>query len=264
VTVLASSGTLSLPGFTHLPPSPVINSFAPATGSTGDIITITGSDFNATSSVSFGGTAATSFTVVSPTTITAVAGNGASGDVSVTTPGGTASLNGFTFLLLLDIPAPVITSFTPGTGTTGKVVTINGAHFDGATAVRFGGTAAASFTVVSSTRITATVGKGASGDVSVTTPGGTASLGRFVQQTAPAALSAYPNPGRNNVWVSSPLSAHTTLITIVDMKGNILNHACVSAGTRLTRINITKLVPGCYQIIWRDEARVLITALLVQ
>jgi len=263
VQIVASGGP-SLAGFTYIPPSPTISSFTPTTGTTGDIITITGSDFNASSSVSFGGTAATSFTVVSPTTITAVAGSGASGDVSVTTPGGTATLNGFTFVLLLDIPAPVITSFTPGTGTTGQVVTINGAHFDGATAVRFGGTAATSFTVVSSACITATVGKGASGDVSVTTPGGTASLGRFVQYTTPTTLSVYPNPGRNNVWVSSPLSAHTTLITIVDMKGNILKHTYVSAGTRLTRLNIKELVPGSYQIIWRDREDVLIKFLLVQ
>jgi len=263
VQIVASGGP-SLAGFTYIPPSPIISSFIPTTGTTGDTITITGSDFNVVSSVSFGGTAATSFTVVSPTTIKAVAGSGASGDVSVTTPGGTASLNGFTFVLLLDIPAPVITSFTPGTGTTGQVVTISGAHFDGATAVRFGGTAATSFTVVSSASITAKVGKGASGDVSVTTPGGTASLGRFAEYTAPTTLSVYPNPGRNNVWVSSPLSARTTLITIVDMKGNLLKHTYVSAGTRLTRINIKELVPGCYQIVWRNGEDVLIKFLLVQ
>lgn len=52
--------------------------------------------------------------------------------------------------------APTITSFTPTTGTIGTVVTITGTGFTGATAVAFHGLAAASYTVVSATKITAT------------------------------------------------------------------------------------------------------------
>jgi large repetitive protein len=53
-------------------------------------------------------------------------------------------------------------------------VTINGTNFTGATSVAFNGTSA-SFTVVSSTQISATVPFGATtGPISVTTPGGTA------------------------------------------------------------------------------------------
>ena len=74
-------------------------------------------------------------------------GSGATGTITVTTPGGTATSSGtFTF-----IPAPTITSFTPTSGGAGTVVTITGTNFTGATAVAFGGTAAASFTVTSAT-----------------------------------------------------------------------------------------------------------------
>ncbi len=77
-------------------------------------------------------------------------------------------------------PPPTITSFTPTTASTGTTVTITGTNFTGATTVSFGGTAATSFTVVNNTTITAMVGSGASGSVSVTTPNGTASLAGFI------------------------------------------------------------------------------------
>ena len=75
------------------------------------------------------------------------------------------------------IIGPTITSFIPTNGGTGTVVTITGTNFTGATAVTFGGMDAASFTVASDTSITATVGSGASGIITVSTPGGTANSG---------------------------------------------------------------------------------------
>lgn len=87
----------------------------------------------------------------------------------------------------LAIPPPTITSFTvsPNNGSTtsgytGSTVTINGTNYTSVTAVTIGGIAAASFTVVSTTQITAVVPQsGASGSVSVTTSYGSASLAGF-------------------------------------------------------------------------------------
>lgn len=71
--------------------------------------------------------------------------------------------------------APVISSFSPSSGTIGTSVTINGSNFTGATVVSFGG-GHASFKVVSSSKMTATVpGSAASSRVSVTTAKGTVS-----------------------------------------------------------------------------------------
>ena len=72
-------------------------------------------------------------------------------------------------------PVSTITSFSPGNGYTGTTVTITGTNFTGATAVTIGGTNVASFTVNDDSHITAIVGAGITGTVSVTTPGGTAS-----------------------------------------------------------------------------------------
>ena len=189
VSVTTASGTGTLAGFTYLPP-PTITSFSPISGGTGQTVTITGTNFTGASAVSFGGTAATSFTVVSATSITAVVGAGATGSVSVTTSNGIASRAGFSFITAT--PAPAISSFTPTSGKTGQVVNITGTNFTGATAVSFGGTPATTFTVVSATSISATVGAGASGMVSVTTASGTGTLAGFTYLPPPTIASFSP------------------------------------------------------------------------
>ncbi len=75
---------------------------------------------------------------------------------------------------------PTISSFSPSSGVTGSGVTIDGAALGDATEVRFG-RSPASYTIVSPTRIVATVPNGArAGKISVITPIGTArSLSEF-------------------------------------------------------------------------------------
>ena len=70
---------------------PTISSFTPSSGKVGSSVTITGTNFNGTTSVTFGGVAAT-FTVSSSTKITTKVPTGAkTGAISVTTPLGTAT-----------------------------------------------------------------------------------------------------------------------------------------------------------------------------
>ncbi|WP_296621779.1 BspA family leucine-rich repeat surface protein [Marivirga sp.] len=173
VLVTTPGGTATLAGFVFIP-APIIDTFSPTTAAEDDTVTINGSNFIDASLVSFGGTEATSFTVVSDTEITAIVGAGNSGDVLVTTPGGTATQTGFGF-----IPAPIIDTFSPTTAAKDDTILINGSNFTNASLVSFGGTESASFTVVSDTEITAIVGAGDSGDVLVTTPGGTATQTGF-------------------------------------------------------------------------------------
>jgi hypothetical protein len=106
--------------------------------------------------------------------------------VSITNPNCTDDLATFTF-----IPAPVIYGFWLSGGTTGDTITIDGIHFAGATAVKFADTVAASFTVVSPTRIRAVVGSGKTGAVTVQGPGGFGSRSKFIYY-APGA--GRPNP----------------------------------------------------------------------
>jgi len=84
---------------------------------------------------------------------------------------------------------PTITSFTPASATSGTTITIKGNYFTGTTSVSFGAVSATSFSVVNDSTITAVVGSGASGSISVTSPAGTASLPGFVYCTAPVTNS---------------------------------------------------------------------------
>src|SRR5215213_1613989 len=114
----------------NLPALPAIASFAPAEGSTGAVILIKGRNFNSISSVMFGGVSASSFTLLSDTTIRAIIGNGATGSVSITTTSGTISFPGFSFIPPPTARPPVITSFSPASGSVGTTVTISGQNFD--------------------------------------------------------------------------------------------------------------------------------------
>ena len=172
VTTANGTGTSSTNFTVTAPPAPSITSFSPTSGPVGTNVVITGSAFTGATAVKFNGTAATSFTVNSDTQITATVPTGATtGPISVTTSAGTGtSSTNFT----VTAPAPSITSFSPTSGPVGTNVVITGSAFTGATAVKFNGTAATSFTVNSDTQITATVPTGATtGPISVTTSAGT-------------------------------------------------------------------------------------------
>lgn len=184
VQVATSTGRGSLAGFSYIPP-PVISSYSPAAAKAGATVTITGQNFDSVTAVSFGGVPAASFTVLSSTSISAVVGVGASGAVSVTANGGSTSLEGFVII-------PDISSFTPSSGTYGSYITITGSGFTGVTGVQIGGVAVSSFTVNSHSSITAIASTGASGNISVTAPGGTAVLGGFSYFNAPVISSISP------------------------------------------------------------------------
>jgi len=96
------------------PIATTITSFTPTSADSGATVTIHGVGFTGASAVGFGLTAATSFTVVNDTTITAIVGGGASGDVIVIAPNGTADVPGFTYL----VPT-VPTLYIIGTATAG-------------------------------------------------------------------------------------------------------------------------------------------------
>ncbi|MBO9205474.1 MULTISPECIES: FG-GAP-like repeat-containing protein [Niastella] len=172
---------------------PNITSFTPVKAASGNAVTIQGTNFTGVTSVMFGGVSAQSFTIISSTTIQAVVGTGATGEVRVTAPSGTGTRKGFTYLY-----PPVITSFSPAIGSIGSEITITGSGFTDATAIKFGGVAAQSFMVLSDNTIKAVVGSGSSGNISVTTAVATATSPGFTYSAlslAPVITSFSPASG---------------------------------------------------------------------
>jgi len=160
-------------GFTYTSTSPItlgVSGASPATGPTsgGTVVTITGKGFQAGAAVKFGGSQSSAVTVASSTQITALSPPGSSGTVSITVTNPdtqSASLpSGFTYS-----SAPAVSSVSPNSGpvTGGTTVRILGSGFQSGASVTFGGMAATSVTMVSSTEIQA---------VSPVSPAGTVSI----------------------------------------------------------------------------------------
>ncbi|WP_223693745.1 IPT/TIG domain-containing protein [Leifsonia poae] len=174
-------------------PAPAITGLTPTSGPAigGTVVTITGTGFTGATGATFDGTSGTTFTVVNDTTITVTSPAHAPGpvDVVVQSPNGDSAPGTFTY----DAAAPTITGLSPthGPAAGGTVVTITGTGFTGTVGVTFGGTAAASFTVVNDTTITATTPAHAAGatDVVVTTPNGASNAGAFTFDPAPPAIT---------------------------------------------------------------------------
>jgi hypothetical protein len=238
-----TSATSSNDQFTY-EGNPTVTAVSPTSGplTAGTSVTITGTNFLGVSAVKFGGTNAISFVYNNPTTITATAPAGTAGtvDITVTTPVNTSATSGndqFTYYA-----APTVTAVSPIAGATGggATITITGTGFTGATAVKFGSTAATGVTVVSATSITATLPAGTAGavDVTVISPGGTSATStadQFTYEGNPTVASLSPSSG--------PLAAGTVVVitgtnftgaTVVNFGANTASAYTVLSATTIS------------------------------
>ncbi|WP_336516613.1 T9SS type A sorting domain-containing protein [Pollutibacter soli] len=100
--------------------APTITSFSPNNATSGETVTIIGTNFSTAFAVQFGGTNALSFTVVSNTKITAVVGTGSSGVVRINSTNGNVTKSGFTFS-----PIPTVTEIITDFGGFWQTTTTN-------------------------------------------------------------------------------------------------------------------------------------------
>jgi hypothetical protein len=179
------SATSSADLFTYLS-APSVSGLSPTAGvpGGGTTVTINGSNFSTapgTTGVSFGGSVATSVSCASTSLCYAASPSG-TGTVDVRVTVGTQMSPTNPSDTYTYDPAPQVAAVHPRVGSTtgGTAVTLSGSGFSGATAVAFGGTLAATFTVDSDGSLTVTAPAGTSGatvDVRVTTAVGTSSIG---------------------------------------------------------------------------------------
>jgi hypothetical protein len=180
-------------------PPPTVSGISPNSGAIqgGSYVNITGSGFSRATGATIGGAAVSGFTINSDTAINCQLPGHAAGavDVSVTNYGGTGTLvGGYTYKA-----APVLSSISPTKGPIagGTTVILTGSGFTGASSVTFGGTAA-SYTVNSDTKITATAPAHYAYDynaVSVVTALGTTGYYYYAYIAPPAITSCSPTKG---------------------------------------------------------------------
>ena len=160
---------------------------------------------------------------ISSTTVYYAEARNVAGTVSVTRTPVTATINN----------APSVTLFTPTTGNNNSSIVITGTNFSDASAVSFGGVAAASFTINSPTQITATPGIGSSGVVNVTNGCGSGSMGGFSYLYITTWTGA-----ANNTWTNAanwdngvPTNLYTTIISNVSNVPQIISNQSVKTIT---------------------------------
>ncbi|MBC7745547.1 MAG: discoidin domain-containing protein [Flavobacterium sp.] len=121
---------------------------------------------------------------------------------------------------------PKVISFAPATGKTGDTVEITGVNFTDATAVTFGSKPAASFTINSSTSITAVIGSGSTGTVAVSNIKGTKTLPGF---TYIPPIVPVENP---NLALNKPATASSSFNDPgLSVDGNIGTRWSIAAAT---------------------------------
>jgi hypothetical protein len=228
---------------------PMVTSVSPNSGATagGTPVTITGTNFAAGATATFGATAATNVVVVNSTTITATTPAGSAGAVTVTVTanGQSGSLaSGFSYTT-----PPTVTSVSPNNGSTagGTAVTIAGTNFTAGTTVTFGAAVATNVVVVSGTEITATTPAGSAGAVTVTVTNLSAQSGSLadgftyvVESTAtPTLVSHLSESNSRSSAVSSPYHFYFHLADPATA-GNAIIVACQFQGEATLAITDNK------------------------
>jgi len=215
---------------------PGITGFAPAFGNVGSTLVITGAGFTYATGVDFAGTNA-GYVIDSDTQITAIVPAGAvSGAVAVTNPAGTATSNA-DFIVTVG-PPPVITSFSPDSGSAGTSVTIKGDNLSGATFVTFNGVAVDNIKTKGSALAVSVPAGASTGLIAVTTPGGTAvSDTSFVVPVAPEVTGFSPDSGPPGSTVTVT-GSHFTGTSQVKIDGSNTKFT-VDSDTTIT-VNIAK------------------------
>ncbi len=230
------------------PTGPTVASFTPSVGAVGATVVLTGTGLTGVTGVTVNGTPVTSFLPLSPTSLSFVVGAGTTtGLVRVTAAAGIAtSATAFT---IGKATRPTISSFTPTSGPAGTTITVTGNGFTGATAVTIGGIPAASFTVVSSTSLTAVVATGTgTGVIRVTGPGGNRlSAARFTVLLPPVITGFSPQTGNSGTTVTVRGTRFTEVLAVT-VNGVPVRSFTVLAGNKLTLVVGTGTRTGPVQI----------------
>jgi hypothetical protein len=189
-------------GFNYTPSSALsFATIAPVSGSSlGSPVTINGAGFHDGATVTVGGVPATNVTVVTSTTITAVAPphGPASVNVCITNPdGGQICLaNAYTYIAA---PAPTISIVSPVSGSYlgGTTVTVQGTGFASGTTVTFGGARANFVSMTAASMIVRTTSHlpGVVDVVVTNADGQTATLANGFSYLPPTITSVSPNSG---------------------------------------------------------------------
>ena len=239
--------------------APTISGFVPNFGAANDPtdILIHGTGFSNTSLVvKFNGVTASSVfaTLADGTEIQTHIANGTpkgTGYVFVSVNEQMAPTNNGVFFTVIGSTDPYVTDFSPATAQTGSgtVVTINGVHFDGITAVKFNGVSAGFGPVTDPTTFTATLPAGVqTGPISIEKTGASTFVSATNFYVSPTITSFSPSSGRSGTNV---VIRGTSFTNASAVKFGSLNAASftVDSNAQITAVAPNGVVSGAITVI---------------
>jgi len=291
VAVTGTNGNASYPGFTFLtapPPQnpPRITSFAPQSAATGGTVTISGQYLKDVVSVSFGGSPAI-INSQTDSTIVAIVGIGATGQVRVAGPVGADSLAGFLFVY-------DTTRTSPGDGSFQLVqfsgaITNNLPHLSWQTrndaSISYyaieRSVDGSQFNVIGTIPVTNKTGNSHNYTFTDMAPRNGINYYRLKMDDTTAHFSygptislqlanstpllvIYPNPVKYGFFlVDLPEATNASTFLLTDLSGRIMLKKVVPQGQSQVRIDIPGLPKGTYQLRWTDGTKMAYQTILV-
>jgi hypothetical protein len=261
-----------------------VTSFSPQNGATGSTITINGQHLSSATSVSFGDVTASSFQIVSDSVITAIIGNGATGEITVANSNSADSIPGFLFLYDSTKTSSSgtfqLVSFTAtlsGNKPFLQWSTVNDAGVANYAVER--GVDGDNFTTISTVKSMAAGGLGATYSYTDSFPKPGVNYYRIKAQDTTAGytyssieavqllsmtMPVYPNPVKYGFFlVDLPSITKPSIFRLANTWGMIVQTVSIPAGVAQQRIDIPGLLPGTYRLSWTDGTNIAYQTILV-
>ena len=273
VAVRSAIATDSLSGFTFIKKAdssnrrPQIQYFNPLSASKNETVTIVGSGFTDVKIVQFGDSNALSFVVNSDSTITAIVGNGASGDVKVSSAIASDSLGTFVYKTGVDTTA-VYQLVQFGASSLGSNILLawtaqneksivsyfveqstDSIHFSGIGVKQSLGTDGPNNYVFNDSTPAAPMKYYR---LKISNNSGAVFFSQIIAVVTATPNGVYPNPASGFITVVYPSSISESQIFVVDMSGRVVITVSEPPSTTQATINISRLRPGIYKIKWAD------------
>ncbi|MBL8864236.1 MAG: IPT/TIG domain-containing protein, partial [Planctomycetia bacterium] len=246
-------------------PQPILentSTFTPSSGTTGQLVTISGKNFGGTLQVLFNGQPTSKFTVLDVGTPSErieafVPLDATTGPITIQNPAG-SDVTVRNFVVVTE-PPPSIDNLLTTSGVPGQEIILSGSGFTSMSLVRFGvvngssGFATADFTIDSPTQVRVRVPANANpvlGQIQVTTAGGTA-LSPQSFQILPAAVPSVTSLSTNNAVVGTTITITGTNLqsTLQVLVGGVASPRVRILDNNTITAVIPQLSQGAYQLV---------------
>jgi hypothetical protein len=114
--------------------------------------------------------------------------------------------------------------------------------------------------------MTAVIGDGSTGGVTVNTSAGSDTLDgfAFLAGSVVQPLVAYPNPAQGYILLDHAPNEQTSELKLVSLTGIVTKAIQVQPNVTQTRMSLTGVAPGMYKLVWTEGSSIVIKTIMVR